>query len=207
MSLSRNTKFLVRCSVMSAIFVMQCIVCDGRLALLPKFSEGLIAPTVSCRKCAVFLECIQGIHDGRRHSYAVVSGSKGLRDNTISVSGQFFELLVERCEVWFSHHSAIERSQFAAHLKPLPQWVRRSVPAGINRMTRSNAVKLAAALLGVSERTFYRGLGESTRPYKPTAADREKVKWIRLGVPNPVDVYREAKAKRSNPSASGDSAR
>jgi len=151
-------------------------------------------PSASCRKCAVFFECIQGIRDGRRHSY---TAAKPLRDNTISVSGQFFELLLEGCEGWLAHLMSLGvRSEIGAHIQPLPRWVRRSAGSQIRPTTRGNAVSVAAALLGVSERTFYRGLAESTRPPLPTAAERGQVKAARSGIPNPVDLYRAEKAKR-----------
>jgi hypothetical protein len=108
------------------------------------------------------VEAVQGIcglqgrrRAGRRPSYR--TGAH--RDGAVAVSGAFFDLLRdETCAHWLDHLA--DQDDPRDHIRELPAWIAR-LPESVDfdqKVGRDAAARVAAAVLGVSVRSVYRGV-------------------------------------------------
>jgi hypothetical protein len=118
-----------------------------------------------CAECHRFVEAVRGIRGPLwrardrarlRHAYLVAGP---YRDGAVRVGGQFFELFVDKtCSRWVGHLA--EQDDPCGHTRELPGWIAR-LPESVDfdrKVGREAAVRVAAAVLGVSPRAVYRGV-------------------------------------------------
>jgi hypothetical protein len=119
---------------------------------------------VACPECRLFVDAVKGIRDPswqarrrarRRQSYR----TGATRGDAVIVSGQFFDLLRdETCARWLDHLA--DQDDPREHTHELPAWIAR-LPTSVDfgrKVGRDAAASVAAAVLGVSTRSVYRGL-------------------------------------------------
>ena len=88
---------------------------------------------------------------GRRRSYRVGAA----RDGAVTVSGEFFDALHRQTYEWLGHLA--EEADLGKHLSALPATIAWIADLPVGKMGRDDAARVAAAVLGISERAVYRG--------------------------------------------------
>lgn len=122
---------------------------------------------VTCPECRRFVLAVQGIRgplwEGRhkaklRHSYRDFREARALRDGSVSVSPDFFDLFRDKTCPRVLDHLA-DQDDPRAHTRGIrPAWIARLLASvDFNRKVgRDAATRLAAAVLGISESSFHR---------------------------------------------------
>lgn len=126
----------------------------------------LVEPRVACPECSEFVSAVIGIRGpywrgreaaGRRRSYRVGPP----RDGTVTVSPGFFDSFCdETCRPWVDH--VADQDDPREHTSELPAWI-ADLLKSVNfdrKVGRDAAARVAAAVLGVSVRSVYRGTAQ-----------------------------------------------